>query len=131
MKWRLILENELNYDVKIIDDKDVLKQYKKEIFNLIRDAYSDKGGFAGADNPRTLIKDTDRAKIVFDSEGKILACALYLVDLGGYKRFGSAGIHGSGAESQFGKAYGFIQYAKGFSSCFSQNRACLSACLQG
>lgn len=25
----------------------------------------------------------------------------------------------------------FIQYAKGFSSCFSQNRACLSACLQG
>lgn len=35
MKWRLILENELNYDVKIIDDKDVLKQYKKEIFNLI------------------------------------------------------------------------------------------------
>ena len=35
MRWRLILENELNYDVKIIDDKDVLKQYKKEIFNLI------------------------------------------------------------------------------------------------
>ena len=95
MKWRLILENELNYDVKIIDDKDVLKQYKKEIFNLIQDAYSDKGGFAGADNPRTLIKDTDRAKIVFDSEGKILACALYLVDLGGYKRFGSAGIKGN------------------------------------
>ena len=95
MKWRLILENELNYDVKIIDDKDVLKQYKNEIFNLIRDAYSDKGGFAGADNPRTLIKDTDRAKIVFDSEGKILACALYLVDLGGYKRFGSAGIKGN------------------------------------
>ena len=29
------------------------------------------------------------------------------------------------------RAYGFIQYAKGFSSCFSQNRACLSACLQG
>lgn len=36
-----------------------------------------------------------------------------------------------GAESQFGKAYGFIQYAKGFSSCFSQNRVYLSACLQG
>lgn len=83
------------YVVHVIDDKEFLKKRRNEIFTLIQNAYSDKGGFAGADNPRTLIKDTDRAKIVFDDNGEIIACALYWVDPGGFKRFGSAGIRGN------------------------------------
>lgn len=83
------------YVVHVIDDKEFLKKRRNEIFTLIQNAYSDKGGFAGADNPRTLIKDTDRAKIVFDDNGEIIACALYWVDPGGFKRFGSAGISGN------------------------------------
>lgn len=83
------------YVVHVIDDKEFLKGKRNEIFTLIRNTYSDKGGFAGADNPRTLIKDTDRAKLVFDENGKLIACALYYVDIGGFKRFGSAGISGN------------------------------------
>ena len=81
--------------VHVVDDKEFLKSRRNEIFTLIQNAYSGKGGFAGADNPRTLIKDTDRAKLVFDENGKLIACALYYVDIGGFKRFGSAGISGN------------------------------------
>ena len=91
------MENEYApYVVHVIDDKEFLKKHRNEIFTLVQNAYSDKGGFAGADNPRTLIKDTDRAKMVFDKNGKLIACALYYVDIGGFKRFGSAGISGNG-----------------------------------
>lgn len=82
------------FTVLVVDDKEFLKKYRNDIFNLIQRAYADKGGFAGADNPRTLIKDTDRAKLVFNDNGEIIACALYRTDLGGIKRFGSAGIPG-------------------------------------
>ena len=90
------MENEYApYVVHVIEDKEFLKSRKNEIFTLVQNAYSDKGGFAGADNPRTLIKDTDRAKLVFDDNGEIIACALYWIDYGGFKRFGSAGIKGN------------------------------------
>ena len=90
------MENEYSpYVVHVIDDKEFLKRRRNEIFTLVQNAYSDKGGFAGADNPRILIKDTDRAKLVFDENGKLIACALYYVDIGGFKRFGSAGISGN------------------------------------
>lgn len=90
------MENEYApYVVHVIEDKEFLKSRKNEIFTLVQNAYSDKGGFAGADNPRTLIKDTDRAKMVFDDNGEIIACALYWIDYGGFKRFGSAGIKGN------------------------------------
>ena len=81
--------------VHVVDDKEFLKNKRNEIFTLIQNAYVSKGGFAGADNSRTLIKDTDRAKLVFDENGKLIACALYYVDIGGFKRFGSAGISGN------------------------------------
>lgn len=90
------MENEYApYIVHVIDDKEFLKKRRNEIFTLVQNAYASKGGFAGADNPRTLIKDTDRAKLVFDENGKLIACALYYVDIGGFKRFGSAGVSGN------------------------------------
>ena len=50
------MENEYApYVVHVIEDKEFLKSRKNEIFTLVQNAYSDKGGFAGADNPRTLI----------------------------------------------------------------------------
>ena len=33
--------------------------------------------------------------MVFDDNGEIIACALYWIDYGGFKRFGSAGINGN------------------------------------
>lgn len=83
------------YVVQVINDKEFLKRRRNEIFTLVQNAYASKGGFAGADNPRTLVKDTDRAKIVFDDNGEIIACALYRIDIGGFNRFGSAGIRGN------------------------------------
>lgn len=85
-------------EVQVIDDKDVLKQHKDELFALVQGAYAKSGGFASGMTPRSMVKNTDRAKLVFSRDGKILACALYRADLGGYKRFGSAGIPGN-AES--------------------------------
>ena len=83
--------------VQVIDDKEILGKYKQEIFALIQTAYARQGGFLGADKPNKLIKDTDRAKLVFDASGCILACALYRTDLGGFKRFASAGRTGKAA----------------------------------
>ena len=82
------------YTIHVIDDKNVLKRYKNEIFQLIQGSYKDKGGFLGADNPKTLVKDIDRAKLVFDRTGQVIACSLYRTDMDGFKRFGSGSIIG-------------------------------------
>lgn len=74
------------------DNKPTLKKYIKTISQMVDAAYDDKGGYAGDSSPRALLKNTDRAKLVFDSNSRILACALYRADLGGFKRFCSAGI---------------------------------------
>ena len=97
-KWKRIIFESSN-NIVVVDDKETLRKYKNEMFHMLEIAYSDKGGFKGANNPRTLVKNTDRAKLVFDDIGKnILALSVYRTDLGGYKRFGSAGIKGN-AES--------------------------------
>lgn len=73
-----------------IINKDFLKSRKHEIFDLVKKSYSEIGGFKGASTPRTLVKNTDLAKIVFDTDGKIVALSLYRTDVGGNKRFCSA-----------------------------------------
>ncbi len=94
--WKQILESNEHkldfkpYEVAIIVDKDFLRSRKHEIFDLDKRSYSEIGGFKGASTPRTLIKDTDLAKIVFDTDGKIVALSLYRTDVGGNKRFCSA-----------------------------------------
>ena len=94
MKNEDIENSQLN--VVVIDDKETLNKYRNEMYSMLEKAYADKGGFKGASNPRTLIKNTDRAKIVFDVSGRsILALSVYRTDFGGYKRFGSAGIKGN------------------------------------
>ena len=94
MKNEDIENSQLN--VVVIDDKETLTRYRNEMYSMLEKAYSDKGGFKGASNPRTLIKNTDRAKIVFDVSGRsILALSVYRTDFGGYKRFGSSGIKGN------------------------------------
>ena len=93
MKNEDIENSKLN--VVVVDDKETLTRYRNEMYSMLEKAYADKGGFKGASSPRTLIKNTDRAKIVFDVSGRILALSVYRTDFGGYKRFGSAGIKGN------------------------------------
>lgn len=93
MKWLKILNE--SFDVNVIDDKSEISKFRNEIFNLIKIAYSDKGGCKGCDNPRRVVTNSDRAKVVFGQSGDIIAVSLYNVQHGGFKRFASAGIKGN------------------------------------
>ena len=89
--WQKMLEG-MEYgftpnEVHVITDKGILNPIRDEIFRIVQDSYADIGGFPGASSPRTLIKDTDLAKIVFGEDGKITALALYRTDMDGNKRF--------------------------------------------
>jgi len=89
--WQKMLEGmERSFtpdEVHVITDKGVLNSIRDEIFRIVQDSYAGIGGFHGASSPRTLIKDTDLAKIVFGEDGKVTALALYRTDLDGNKRF--------------------------------------------
>lgn len=75
-----------------LDDKAKLKQFIDAISQMVDVAYASKGGYVGDSSSKSLLKNTDRAKLVFGNDRKLLAIALYRTDLGGYKRFCSAGI---------------------------------------
>lgn len=78
------------YELVVTFDKDFIKSRRTEIFELVVDSYKKIGGFKGADNPRSLVKNSDIGKFVFDENGQIVALALYRTDLTGKKRFCSA-----------------------------------------
>lgn len=86
------LENIQAMTCYFVDDKKILKMFMSTISSMVKIAYEKSGGYAGDSSPRSLLKNTDRAKIVFDNNKNILAIALYRTDLGGFKRFCSAGI---------------------------------------
>lgn len=86
------LENIQAMTCYFVDNKKILKMLISTISSMVKIAYEKSGGYAGDSSPRSLLKNTDRAKIVFDSNKNILAIALYRTDLGGFKRFCSAGI---------------------------------------
>jgi len=72
--------------------ENVLKPLMKEIASMVVTAYaaSPEGHYIGDPSPRSLYKNTDFAKLVFDADGGLAAIALYRTDLGGFKRFCSA-----------------------------------------
>lgn len=75
-----------------LDNKKILKSLISKISTMVKTAYAKHGGYAGDSSPRSLLKNTDRAKLVFDENNELIAIALYRTDLGGFKRFCSAGI---------------------------------------
>lgn len=75
-----------------VDNKKILKTFISKISNMVEIAYAKSGGYAGDSSPKSLLKNTDRAKLVFDINNELIAIALYRTDLGGFKRFCSAGI---------------------------------------
>lgn len=78
------------------DDKKVLKRWINDISEMVDSSYASEGGYRGDSSLRSLLKNADRAKLVFGDDEKLLAVSLYRTDLGGYKRFCSASqVHAS------------------------------------
>ena len=72
-----------DYKIIIIDDKQEIKKYINDIWNIMCVSYEDKGGFSTAQSPNHLLKMIDRVKLVFN-ENTIIACATHRIS-GGYK----------------------------------------------
>ena len=94
---QFIVDSEFKpHEVVVVTDIAFLQRHEAEIMKLIEDAYAPIGGYKG--RPFSKNSAFDRvalAKLVFNSKQEIIALALYSADLGGKKRFCSAGIHGS------------------------------------
>lgn len=97
-RFKQFLEDEQYsaHEVHAIPDRQFLIDHESEILELIKNAYEPIGGYRGRSFSRNSKFDqVDLAKVVFDCKRKLIALAFYSTNLGGYKRFCSAGIRGN------------------------------------
>lgn len=80
------LNESYNTKVSIIEDKNEIKNYIQDIWNILTNSYKDKGGFKTAQTPNHLLKSIDLVKLVFNKT-TIVACATYR-NLNGFKMTG-------------------------------------------
>ncbi len=95
-QWAKMCENlttDGTFKVETLEDQESIRPFIDEMIKLLVDAYH--GKFLIAKRPKDLLKNTDLAKIARDSNGRIIACALYRTDLDGKKMMCVGGLVGN------------------------------------